>query len=185
MGRGRRALPDEVKALKGNPDKRRLALDGAGTEAVRPKRTKIDPADYLTQEAERVAFSMAVATLPANVVRASDVNVMARWATWLNIWVTCKAKLDGKAHWYESKTNHGNFLREHPLAKRMSQAEMHLIALEDRLGLNPVARQAIIRALAGMMPATVVAEEEQPISEAPPANDASPLAYLQQAGKLN
>ena len=198
MARGRRAQSPEVKALKGNPGKRRLALENASKGATRPKRFSVDPPEYLTQDGERDAFNMVLGTLPANIVRASDVHAIARWATWLYVWTSCKLKLDGKAHWYESESKHGKFLREHPIAKRMNQAEAHLVTLEDRLGLNIVARNSIVHRLfqmPGAHPGGMFVDDPR-ADETPgtdPPTDApgpmempqSPLGFLQQASKLN
>ncbi len=197
MARGRRALPDAVKALKGNPGKRKLALDKIGKRgAARPQQFIAAPPEYLTQDGEKDAFRMALESLPANVARRSDVHAIARWATWLHVWVSSKLKLDGKAHWYESESKHGKFLREHPISKRMHQAEAHLISLEDRLGLNIVARNNIVHRLfqmPGPPPGGLFGDDKMddgkgapiPIDDAPQPEELSPLGFLQQAGRLH
>lgn len=197
MARGRRSIPDEIKALKGNPGKRKLALDKIGKRergAARPQQFIADAPDYLTQDGERQAFRMALESLPGNVARRSDTHAIARWATWLNIWVSAKLKLDGKAHWYESESKHGKFLREHPISKRMHQAETHLVSLEDRLGLNIVARNNIVHRLfqmPGPPPGGLFGDDRQdekndqpiPIDGVAEPEVLSPLGFLQQAGK--
>lgn len=197
MTRGRRAQPDEIKALKGNPGKRKLALEGIGKRerSVRaPQQFAPEMPDYLTQEGERKAFAMAVESLPGNVARRSDTHAIARWATWLNIWVAAKLKLDGKAHWYESESKHGRLFREHPLSRRLNQAETHLVVLEDRLGLNIVARNNIVHRLfqmPGPPPGGLFGDEraddktDVPIADdgVPEPEAISPLGFLQTAGK--
>jgi phage terminase small subunit len=194
--RGRRALPPEIKALKGNPGKRRLALNKAGKRAVAAvvARPQIAPPEFLTQDGEIKAFRWVYETLPANLARASDVMSVARWASWLNVWISCKTTLDGKAFWYESQSNHGKLMREHPISKKMDRAEGHLIALEDRLGLNIVARNNIVHRLF-QMPAAPPgelfddknADKKEPGESPPPPVDQleqiSPLGFMAQAGK--
>jgi hypothetical protein len=189
--RGPKPLPPEIKALKGNPGKRRLVLDAAtGGVVTHPRRLVAEPPRYLTEQAERDAFVMALATLPANVARASDVNAVARWACWLNIWVQCKFTLSGE-------TNHD--LKFHH--KRMSDAEQHLTRLEDRLGLNVAARNSIVHRLFQMPHAQVVVEalDGEPVQAAPQKpgeasggngsnarplhDDKSPLGWLRRHAK--
>jgi phage terminase small subunit len=196
MTRGRRALPDAVKALKGNPGKRRLALEkttGARSARVAPpKAFTAEPPDYLTQEGEKAAFVEILKAMPLNVARKSDIHAIARWAAWLYIWIDAKKRLDGHVHYYENKSKHGTFLREHPISKRMHQAEAHLISLEDRLGLNIVARNNIVHRLFNMPgpPPRLFDDPEPedgkplPIDDAPePEELSSPLNFLSDASK--
>jgi hypothetical protein len=163
--RGPKPTPPEIKALKGNPGKRRLALDAARGVAPHPHLVA-EPPSYL-EKAERDAFTMALASLPANVARASDVNAVARWACWLNIWVQAKRKLA------RNKAKPDRF--DH---KRMSDAEQHLTRLEDRLGLNIAARNSIVQRLI-QLPGVPVVIEAEPVPE---PDDESPLGFLQRKG---
>jgi phage terminase small subunit len=195
MARGRRAQPDEVKALKGNPGKRRLALEGAG----RPDRqTKVGPIpipEFLTNDREREIFKRIIDDyLQRRIARPTDLTAYARWASYVHRWVSCKEQLDGKATWFKSESKWGALLRRHPLFKDMLDLERVLQSLEDRLGLNPIARQNIIRGLAAVPPALggLFGEEDPPKEDRPqpemetPAADVGPLGYLQAAaGKLN
>lgn len=198
MSRGRRAKPAEIKQLLGNPGKRKLALDkaagGDGKPAAAPaapRRISIPAPDYLTKDEEKAAFKMAVSSLPANIARRSDVHSIARWAVWLNIWVTSKIQMDSAVHWYESKSKHGTFLREHPISKRMHQAEAHLVTLEDRLCLNITARNNIVHKLFQMPAAPNFGQlfgDEQPPAEGadknvPPHPPLSPIGFMRDAGK--
>lgn len=193
MSRGRRPLSAEVKALKGNPGKRKLALENIGKRSQAPVQFSAPPPAYLTQEGEREAFRMALETLPANVARKSDIHAIARWAVWLNIWVTAKLRLDGKEHYYESESKHGKFLREHPVSRKMDKAEAHLITLEDRLCLNIVARNNVVHRLFQMPaahPGGMFGEDEAPArparkDEGPEPLPVSPLGFLQTSGKPN
>lgn len=152
MTRGRKALPDAIKALKGNPGKRRLNLgsdSAAGDEAG-----KIPAPEYVSSPLEKQIFARACAALAtARFVRRTDADALARWATYLARWISIKKRLDaGKGKnkadvYYETASKHGKMLRVHPLFASMFKIEQHLMALEDRLGLNPTSRQAIIRGL--------------------------------------
>lgn len=209
MSRGRRAKPTEVKALLGNPGKRRLALKSASGGARPPSvaSDQIDAPNYLTQPREQAAFKWALEYLPANIVRHTDVHALARWAAWLNTWVTCKLALDGREHWYTTRSKFGaddkdgvalEIHREHPLAKRMDKAEAHLITLEDRLCLNIVARNNVMHRLfnmpgahpAGGLFGADPSEDEKPGETGVPTaktgeggDDIGPLAFVERAGR--
>lgn len=212
MARGRRPLPDEIKALKGNPGKRRLAsLDkakakpaakakprrskGKAAPAKPPAATQIQVPDFLTGKREKALFMKVVDDyLQRRVARPPDLTAYARWAHYLDRWIICKETLQGKSTFFKSESKHGALLRRHPLFKDQLDIERVLQSLEDRLGLNPAARQNIIRGLASLPPAlgdlfnddpdAASDEPEAPTTEqidAPPAD--SPLAFLQTAGK--
>jgi len=188
MPRGRPRQPDELKALRGNPGKRRLAtpkeLRGLGAA---PSAQEIMPA-FLTQHRERELFVRIIDDyLQRRIARSSDANAYARYCAWLDRWWTCKEAIDGKTTWYESSSAHSKKLaRRHPLFKDMMDIERVLESLEDRLGLNVVSRQAIIRGLAtapsvasgfGDKPADNQAGEQPIVDDRPP----SPIGL----GRLN
>lgn len=197
MARGRRALPDEVKALKGNPGKRRLALKSAIGDAVKPESAKVALTipEFLTQPREVEIFRKVVDDyLQRRIARAPDLTAYARWASYVHRWVSCKEQLDGKPTWFKSISKHGDLLRRHPLFKDMLDLERVMQSLEDRLGLNPTARQNIIRGLSAMPAAlgglfgdepSVEGEKPEmpdaPTGEGPPP--LSPLGFLQSSGK--
>lgn len=209
MARGRRAKPAEIKQLMGNPGKRRLALeqrDGKGTSAPAdksPRKMKVEPPAFLTQEQEKQFFKQVLQWLPPNLVRRSDTMALARWASWLHIWVTCKLALDGKAHWYTTESKYGadgsngvKIHREHPMSKLMGKCEAHLASLEDRLCLNIVARNNVIHKIlhapaahaGGLFGDELPTEDEKKGDETPtlPGNapvDTDPLGFVNRASK--
>lgn len=148
MTRGRKALPDEIKALKGNPGKRRLMV-GNPEEQVGP----VKAPDYLSTPDERAIFARVATQLAAvRFVRQTDADVLARWCVYMAKWVSIKKRLqDGRRKnadvYYETKSKHGTMLRAHPLFASMLKIESHLMSLEDRIGLNPSSRQAILRGI--------------------------------------
>jgi P27 family predicted phage terminase small subunit len=145
MPRGRRALPDEVKALKGNPGKRRLILQQGDSDSG-----PVKPPSYVTSVMEKEIFRRVAAQLSSvRFIKATDSDALARWAVWMAKWVDIKKRLSAKRAdvYYETKSKHGKMLRAHPLYASMIQIDKQLMALEDRIGLNPTSRQAILRGL--------------------------------------
>jgi len=196
MPRGRRPLPDEIKELRGNPGKRKLLQDIVA-ERPRPRSSKpVEPPAFLTDDREKEILTRVVRDyLQGRVARTPDMTAYGRWAAYVHRWISCKEALDGKSTWFTSETKWGKILRRHPLFKDMLDLERVLQSLEDRLGLNPIARQNIIRGLTTLpqslsgsydteqLPSGEGEEAKSSIDQSPP--EESPLAYLQTAGKPN
>lgn len=143
-----------MKAAKGNPGRRPLRADAPDGGAAAEKVQRLGLADYpefLTHEREREIFRRVVEDYVLHrIARRPDLTAYARWAHYVHRWCICKEALDGKATWYKSQSNHGEMLRRHPMFKDQLDIERVLQSLEDRLGLNPVARQNIVRGLAAI-----------------------------------
>ena len=171
--RGRRPLPDAIHELRGNPGKRkRFAVPAVPPLAPPPQAATEPPPDaldlpsetpavenetvaggveipaFLTQPREREIFRKIVGEyLERRIAQKFDVMAFARWASYMDKWIACKLSLDGKLAYYVSESPHGKYFRRHPVDTSMNMYEGRLIALEDRLGLNPIARQNILRSM--------------------------------------
>jgi len=146
MTRGRKALPDEIKALKGNPGKRRLNIAPAEEGVTR----KIETPDYLKGETEKAIFKRVSDELNRiRFLRQTDTDVLGRWCYYMSKWISLKHRVEAKKAdvYYETESKHGKMLRTHPVFASLLQIERMLMALEDRLGLNPSSRQTILRGL--------------------------------------
>lgn len=198
MPRGRRPLPDEIKALRGNPGKRKLAQDqdASGKKPPPKKPILIEPPAFLTDEREKQIFLRVVKDfMPRNVAHSSDLTAYGRWAAYVHRWIHCKEQLDGKETYYISESKWGVLRRRHPFFKDMLDLERVLQTLEDRLGLNPIARQNLIRGLAALPaplgglfddpPPEDAGEQDGTAPEPLPAPEESPLGYLHDASRLN
>jgi phage terminase small subunit len=189
MSRGRHRQPDELKALRGNPGKRKLAKPGQNLPAVAKREPLVAP-DFLTTEPEKKIFKLVVEDyLQGAIARPSDVNAYARYAVYLARWMAAKEFMNGIPSFVQVISNHGQRLARHPLIKDMLDFEKVLQSLEDRLGLNPVARQNIVRGLAALPPALGNLFGDDPQDENMPVDDAvevgegddDPVGYLQRA----
>jgi hypothetical protein len=200
MARGRRAKPAEVKALMGNPGRRRLALKDADPKEPRapgkPKKIEIDPLDWLNTQ-EKKLFLDVIASLPPNLVRISDRFSFGRWATWMYVFISCKKALEGKRTYYTTTSDHsGDMHRDHPISKKMDTAESNLIALDDRLCLNIVARNNVMHRIFNMPAAKMsgalfgeeeASEQDKAVASLPTEPNAEPdldpIGFLDRAGK--
>lgn len=197
MPRGRRAQSQEVKSLKGNPRKQRLAIEHAveSAPAAAAPATRVNVPEFLTSKRSQLIFGRVIDDyVQQRIARGPDLIAYGRWAYYVDRWIDVKEKLERKPLIYETKSKHGKLIRKHPHFQAMTDLERVLQSLEDRLGLNPVARQNYLRGLSALPRALGdlfgQGEPEKPaaIADAPlpsPA-PASPLGFLQRAGeKMN
>jgi P27 family predicted phage terminase small subunit len=192
---GRRAKSDELKERAGNPGKRALkdsSPSSASSEETLPA-APFEVPDFLTHPREREIFSRIVGDyLRMRIARKPDLVAYARWAHYVHRWIVTKETIGETGAWYTTTSKHqtGELYRQHPAAKDQFQLERMLQSLEDRLGLNPAARQNLLRGL-GNLPAALGGlfgddkPQEKPAPQSgatEPAKVETPLGWLQQAG---
>ncbi|MCH8855998.1 MAG: phage terminase small subunit P27 family [Proteobacteria bacterium] len=153
MARGRKGQSAEERAAKGNPGKRGAKATKGKTVPPLPPVSEATPA-YLSAEGKKVWARVAPILAPMKFFRATDHEAMARYCENLQNWWAAERRLrrfKGDPT-YETESKHGKMLRVHPLLTAQNAYEKRLIALEDRLGLSPKARQEILRGLASALP---------------------------------
>lgn len=190
MSRGRRAKPAEIKALLGNPGKRRLALNNKDKPASRDALAVSvpEPPSFLDED-EIEAYRFAYEALPPNLLRDSDKVAVSRWAAWLVIWVRAKQRLKAKGQEsYQSVSRHGTFVRIDADFNIMCKAEANMVTLEDRTCLNVPARSNITQKLFQMPqahPGALFEDEDPKAQKKPPPveEEIDPLGFLDRAGK--
>jgi phage terminase small subunit len=162
MARGRRPIPDAIKRLKGSRIRRgQLLRDAASgnSSVAEPIAGEIPAPAFLTARREREIFHEASQLLRWTAQRP-DYNMLARWASYLGMWLDVKTELAGRVT-YRSKSKHGALERKSPRFLVLLDIEKALQSLEDRLGLNPQARQYLGRRFAAA--AFAEGEEISPI----------------------
>lgn len=200
--RGRRSKPDDVKRLTGNPGKRKLA-PAAAHESLPPgaapdqapaappsAASDFNVAEYLSHAREKAIFHRVFDDyLRRRVARREDVFEYVRWAHYAHVWLQSKEDIaaNGGSRAYIVKSKHGEYVRPHPSWRQQLECERALQTLEDRLGLNPVSRQNILRGLAALPaalgglfdePESKPPQGDKPAAEPPPQNSQSPLGAL-------
>lgn len=146
MPRGRKADPAAVKAAKGNPGKRRI-VDVSAAE-VAAVIGKVTPPAHLSKEAREMWLRYAPELERLNFLRASDAPAFARYCEGLaQFWKATRAlRKEPTVYWTE--TPHGKMRRLNPWFMVQDRLDRRLLALEDRFGINPAARQSIMYRLA-------------------------------------
>ncbi len=191
MKRGSKGTPDSVKALRGNPGKRKVVEASAKAQetVAAPAAPVLAPPSFIA--GDDVALEMwkrfAADYLPGlPYIKPSDSLVLARWCKAMSQWVAVSRELQHGMIVYETESKHGKMLRMHPLFQAQGRLEDRLIKIEDRLGLNPMARQALIRGVvtSGFLspdaPQPKAAEDDPDLFEAAaePAAPPSPVGLL-------
>jgi P27 family predicted phage terminase small subunit len=144
--RGRKSDPQAVKDAKGNPG-RRKRHEYAACES---DNGKISAHDRLSDRARKVWDTLSARLERLNFLRETDREVFARYCTYVAQWwdLTDEIKGAGLTYWTESA--HGKMRRVAPEFLVRERIENRLEALEDRLGLNPQARQQMLMRLANI-----------------------------------
>lgn len=212
MTRGRKPKPDEMKARQGNPGKRPLASETAPAEPE--MESAMEAALRGTDEflADRDAGLLPPPEVFAKVpeclsegavffwreytahlrhlgwVKITDMQSLLRLCEWsAEWWRACKYVAEHGA-WYETTGTNGQLKHAlHPAFHDMKRTEDSIEDLEDRLGLNPAARQSITSKLAaGAAPReTGLPGMEREPAGAEPAGQPSAAGSRSALGVLN
>jgi phage terminase small subunit len=187
--RGRKPRHPAINALCGDPNMRRTQLAEPLSVEVPLGLNQIDVRgeaaipSFLDRPGEQAAFRLIVEDyLQRRIARAADLPAYGRWAVYAEMWIEVKRKvIETGAHLDEGTRS--------PLVVTLKHLDEMLGRLDDRLGLNPMARQEIIRTLSSM-PAPTHLEGEAPkpkrgpgrprkvAAPSEPERPASPLGFL-------
>jgi P27 family predicted phage terminase small subunit len=147
MKRGAKGTPDAVKAQRGNPGKRKLVDAPPPAAAATPAPAIASPSFLDKDPVAKAVWARFVADyLPGlPFIKPSDAQALARWCYTMAQWTDVTSRLKHKDIAYETESKHGKMLRLHPLFLAQGRLEERLLKIEDRMGLNPMARQALIK----------------------------------------
>ena len=172
MARGPLPEPDAVKRAKGNPGKRKLA-------PLLPPSTpgELRPSGKLRQSALHVWRQIAPELQRQNLLRATDSEAFSRYCETVVVYWETTERLRKEGTTYESVSPHGTYQRIHPLFVVQERLAARLTTMEDRFGLLPAARQAIMVRMAQATQASLpLGGGPNPAPPPPPA--ASPIGLL-------
>lgn len=172
--RGRLPKPAEVRDAQGNPGRRPSAA------ALPPDQGDVTlPFVQLSEDAHRAYDIIGAALKRLNFVRSSDESLLLRYADAVARYWRVTAELDGLgSESYECQMTGGGvmqrlrpqFMVQQLLAKRLE-------AMEDRLGLSPMARQQYMLRMSqtGLQPSLPLADAA---SEPPAQRPGSAVGLL-------
>lgn len=190
--RGRPPKPDELKAAQGNPGHRPIAEPEQQAESA-PVSQGAPPPPFLKSDRERELWTSVGRLLhQLAFVKATDHAALGRWCKYMVQWIAVSEQIGDGELTYETDSKHGRMLRLRPQFLAQGLLERRILALEDRLGLTPIARQQIMRALAtGLQNPGDMFGAEKPASKKPDAPapvqtpSSSPIGLLNVGGRPN
>jgi len=166
--RGRRPDGDKVQEAKGFPGKhrRRAAL----AQLVQGAELDDGTPAHLSDAARKLWSRIMPELNRIRFVRRSDRPILERYCETLAEYWDLQLQLRGKPRVYWTESLHGKLKRIDPTVLLLHRVEKLLQDQEDRVGLNPLARQRILLGLAATQ-GTLPLEHDDKASVA--AGDAS------------
>lgn len=140
MRRGPKPAPAAIREAKGNPGKRRLAVDPAATLAAT---SGVAAPEWLKGEGLKVWKRLAPNVARLKLLTPVDAESFARYCRNLARWLKMQAVLDREGETYESESAHGKLKRAHPAFLIGDRLARLLESQEAVFGLNPAERQRI------------------------------------------
>ena len=131
---GRKALPDEVKAMRGTLKKCRAVKKTSGAEAAgvcRPVTKAAAPA-WLSPDARKLFDKTAKMLISWRVLTKLDISLKAY-----------EVLRNGAGFFYEVETKSGTTFTMHPAAKMFKDSLDVINKVGAQFGLSPVSRRAI------------------------------------------
>lgn len=168
--------PDAVKRARGNPGKRKLK---PSSNLAMPPAGAAKPDSHLRVAARHVWNALAPELQRLNLLRGTDSNALSRYCDDVASYWEIRQKLREQGLTYEVKSLHGTYQRLNPLFTIQERLAARLVVMEDRFGLSPQSRQALmvrsaqLAASQGNLPfgGTI-----QPDAAPPP--DSSPIGFF-------
>ena len=178
MPRGPAPQSPETKRAKGNPGRRPIAPPPVVAEPVGDAK----PDANLRPKARHVWNLLAPELGRLNVLRSTDSFALSRYCEDVAKYWEVTQKLRTLGDTYEVNSNHGKYTRINPLFAIQERLVARLIAVEDRFGLNPQARQAIVVRAAQIASQGTLPfgpnEPDTPGAPPPPVADDTPIGFL-------
>lgn len=141
MAKGRRPEPAEMQAAKGDPGKRGRdrIVETDALEVLADQ-----PPPQITGLAAEVWRELLPSLRQAKFVRRTDHQAFARYCNDVARYWRVTQELDEEGETYWTDTNHGKMKRINPTFIVQERLHKRIEAAEDRIGLNPAARQQMM-----------------------------------------
>jgi len=144
MTRGPKKKPAAKALAQGNPGRRPIKTSPKKARKPAKKDAVFGAPDWL-DDAGRAVWALTVPNLEVlGYFQTTDVGAIARYCDHTSRWLRLRDKVNKKGESYWTKSKHGRMLRRNPDFQNMMALETQMRALEDRFGLAPVSREAIL-----------------------------------------
>lgn len=139
MTPGPKPKPAEVAEAQGNPGHRAIVKTSTDVPTI-----AAEPPIALSDRGREIWASVVTSARALGFMKLSDGRALARYCDHMDRWLKVRARVDEKGESYETDSKHGKMQRINPDFNVMMRLEERMIAIEDRLGLTPAARQSIL-----------------------------------------
>lgn len=143
---GRTPKSDELREAQGNPGRRPIG-SGDPVQDTLPGFSEDAPPE-LNEAGQRIWQELVPLLQQLRFIRRTDKAVLPRYCNALARYWELEAQIRQRGPTYETESRHGRMERINPALRAQDLIDRRLESMEDRLGLNPRARQQIIQALA-------------------------------------
>lgn len=146
---GRRKQPAGLQEAMGNPGRRKAVAPTRSTK--RPAKVQDAAVPYVLKgreftDARKVWDRIAPELIKSNIMTPTDFEAFGRYCVHVADWAELSKTIKREGRTQTVKTTSGDeMVRMHPAVKARELAEKRMIDLEDRFGLNPRYRMAIMR----------------------------------------
>lgn len=188
---GRRAKPDQIKAVAGNPGKRKRTRPQPSSKPAAPASIAVasrdKPPTWLTNVvAKRIWSNVWPSLTRMRFANETDAPAFGRYCQYFAEWIEATKALNKDGKTQNVGTVSGDtMVRLHPAVKVRELAERHMMAMEDRYALNPQARFSLAQQLLDKpglgAPGDLFEHgEHAPSTPAAPVISDDPMAFLTQ-----
>lgn len=141
----------EMKRRKGNPGRRALpSPQDEREQALAAGGVGVAPPDWLSAGGREIWSRLAPKLMKLKLLQQWDVETFARYCHKFALWIEYHKKMSTEGYSYQVSTNHGEWVRLHPLFNAADRLDRTLQADEQKFGLNPADRQRIIAGAAAL-----------------------------------
>lgn len=147
MAKGRKALPDAVKRLRGTDEKRRMRGEGLQTEKVTSTELAMSGVGYnslSTDRARSIFTDKCNQLISLNILAPQDLDQLSIYADALDKFYICIEELD-KGMFKEVYDENGNIIRfiSNPYLKLYKDLVVIINRIGSDFGMSPVSRMKI------------------------------------------
>lgn len=157
MTRGRKKLPDELKALRGTDQPCRMSGDTASTESV----VVSLPRSGLKGTAKKVFEVVATELIHKNLLDLVGVDLVVAYAREMGLYHDAMREVDKEGYTLDVETKFGTTKIVNPKRKIAESALMNAKSLAAEFGLTPASRGRVAALLSDDGPKDEFAEFEE------------------------
>ena len=156
MGKGRKAIPDELKSLRGTNQPCRMTGGDAAMDKV-----SVIPKSGLKGTAKKVFEIVASELIHKNILEIVGLDLLVAYAREMALYHDTMRELEKEGFTVEVETKHGTTTMVNPKRKVAESALSNAKALAGEFGMTPATRNRVAALLTSPDPKDDFAEFEE------------------------